>query len=161
MKVKPKKMWIIMIISASIVAVGLLWLKSIQRPGMNINCSTILHYDHAAPDYVSTLEFTFRLERDYEGLVLLSGIINVSSDKQIVSRNIAFNYDIKTPGEILVRNTRYIKTSRDTASDDIINRSFLYVPEGTERQLKLSPLGNAWLLGNPQSPFALCVNRKN
>lgn len=161
MQAKSKKVWIIMIISSLILSVGLLWLKSTQRPGMKINCSTILHYDHMGPDYVSTLEMTFRLDSDYEGLVVLSGTIEAAGDRQAVSRNITFDYDVKTPGEIIVKNMGYIKTLRDTARDDILTQSFFYVPEGTGRQLRLSPQGNAWLLGNPQSPFALCVNKKN
>lgn len=162
MKTKSEKKWIIMIISALImIPAGLLWHKSTQRPGMKVNCSTILHYDHAKPDYISTLELTFRLDSDFEGLVVLSGSIDTTTGRQTVSRNITFDYDVKAPGEIVVSNMRHIKTARDTADDEIIKKNFFFVPEGTERQLRLSPLGNAWLLGNPQSPFALCVNQKN
>ncbi|MGP6457664.1 hypothetical protein ACTZGH_23410 [Enterobacter ludwigii] len=57
-------------------------------------------------------------------------------------------------------NIRHIKTARDTADDEIIKKSFFFVPEDTGRQLRLSPLGNARLLGNLQSPFTLCVNQK-
>ncbi|HBW2765519.1 TPA: hypothetical protein MEW02_003464 [Klebsiella pneumoniae] len=162
MKTKSEKKWIIMIISALImIPAGLLWYKSSQRSGMKVNCSTILHYDHAKPDYISTLELTFRLDSDFEGLVVLSGNIDAAGGRQTVSRNITFDYDVKFPGEINVRNMRYIKTSRDNADDEILMKSFFFVPEGTERQLRVSPLGNAWLLGNPQSPFALCVSQKN
>lgn len=157
-----KKKWITLLISGLIIiTAGLTWLKRSQKPGLTINCSTILHYDHANPDYISTLELTFRLDSDFEGLVVLSGSIETASGKQTVSRNIMFDYDIKTPGEIVVSNMRHIKTARDTANDEIIEKSFFFVPEGTERQLRLSSTANAWLLGNPQSPFALCVNKKN
>lgn len=156
-----KKKWIasITFLLISIIA-GLMWHKRTQGPGLTINCSTILHYDHAKPDYISTLELTFRLESDFEGLVVLSGSIDTAKGRQTVSRNITFDYDIKAPGEIVVSNMRHIKTARDTAADAIIEKSFFFVPEGTERQLRLSSSGNAWLLGNPQSPFALCVNQK-
>ena len=161
MKVKPEKKWIAIVTSGLIIiSAGLLWHKSAQKPGIKVNCSTILHYDHAKPDYISTLELTFRLDSDFEGLVVLSGSIDTATGRQTVSRNIMFDYDIKVPGEIIVRNMSYIKTSRDNADDEIIKQSFFFVPEGTERQLRLSPLGNAWLLGNPQSPFVLCVNQK-
>lgn len=161
MKAISEKKWIILTITALLlIAAALLWHKSTQRTGMDINCSTILHYDHARPDYISSLEMTFRLARDYEGLVMLSGHIDTATGRQIVSRNITFDYAVKVPGEIVVSNMHYIKTNRDTAQDDILSQSFFFVPEGTERQLRLSPLSNAWLLGNPQSPFALCVNKK-
>lgn len=162
MKAKAEKKWIIKIISALIIiSAGLLWHKSTQKPGMEINCSAILHYDHVDPDYVSALEMTFRLDSDYEGLVVLSGSIATATGKQTVSRNITFDYNVKVPGEIIIRNMKYIKTFRDTAQDDILTRGFFYVPDGTERQLRLNPLGNAWLLGNQQSPFALCINKKS
>ncbi|WKW40319.1 hypothetical protein [Enterobacter mori] len=156
-----KNKWIVLIISGLIiVTAGLVWLKRSQKPGLKINCSTILHYDHAKPDYISTLELTFRLDSDFDGLVVLSGSIDTATGRQTVSRNITFDYDIKTPGEIVVSNMRHIKTARDTADDEIIKKSFFFVHEDTGRQLRLNPLGNAWLLGNPQSPFALCVNQK-
>ncbi|ECL2126665.1 hypothetical protein FSE01_22235 [Salmonella enterica subsp. enterica] len=161
MKAKFKKRWEMLIILLLIISAGLLWHKSVQRPGMKINCSTILHYDHVDPDHVSSLEMTFRLDRDYEGLAVLSGRIETAAGRQIISRNITFDYDVKVPGEIVVRNMNYIKTLRDNADDDIFTRSFFFVSEGTERQLRLNPLGNAWLLGNQQSPFALCVNKKS
>lgn len=156
-----KKKWITLLISGLIIiTAGLTWLKRSQKPGLTINCSTILHYDHAKPDYISTLELTFRLESDFEGLVVLSGSIDTARGRQTVSRNITFDYDIKTPGEIVVSNMRHIKTARDTADDEIIKKSFFFVPDNSERQLRLNATANAWLLGNPQSPFALCVNQK-
>lgn len=144
-----------------ITAAGLLWHKKSQQPGIKINCSTILHYDHASPNYVSSLEMTFRLDKDYEGLVVLSGYFDTPTGRQTIARNIQFDYSVKTPGEITVRNMSYIKTLRDNAHDEIVKNSFFFVPEGTERQLRLNPLSNAWLLGNPQSTFALCVNKKD
>lgn len=143
------------------IAAGVGLYKRSQTPGIKINCSTILHYDHASPNYVSSLEMTFRLDKDYEGLVVLFGYIDTPTGRQTIARNIQFDYSVKTPGEITVRNMSYIKTLRDNANDEIVKNSFFFVPEGTERQLRLNPLGNAWLLGNPQSPFALCVNKKD
>lgn len=161
MNAEFKKKWIAVIISGLLIIItGLMLYKRLQQPGLNINCSTILHYDHSNPDYISTLELTFRLDSDFEGLVVLSGNIDTATGRQTVSRNITFDYNIKAPGEIVVRDMRHIKTARDTADDEIIKKSFFFVPEGTERQLRLSTSGNAWLLGNPQSPFALCVNQK-
>lgn len=139
----------------------LLWFKGLQKPGLEINCATILHYDHADPDFLTTLELTFRLDRDYEGLVILSGIIKTRTGEQAISRNIMFDYAIKTPGEIVVQNMKYVKTQRDTADDEYLMKGFFYVPEGAKRQLRLNPLNNAWLIGNPQSPVALCVNKIN
>lgn len=156
-----KKKWIAVVtFGLIIISAGLLWLKHAHKSGLNINCSTILHFDHANPDFISTLELTFRLDSDFEGLVVLSGNIDTATGRQTVSRHITFDYDIKVPGEIVVSNMRHIKTTRDTAADEIIENGFFFVPEGTERQLRLSSTANAWLLGNPQSPFALCVNQK-
>ncbi|WP_210454250.1 hypothetical protein [Pantoea ananatis] len=161
MNAEFKKKWIALITSGLIImTAGLVWLKHSQKPGLKINCSTIIHYDHAKPDHISTLEFTFRLESDFEGLVVLSGNIDTATGRQTVSRNITFDYDIKTPGEIVVSNMRHIKTARDTADDEIIKKSFFIVPDNSERQLRLNATANAWLLGNPLSPFALCVNQK-
>ncbi|HHA2302550.1 hypothetical protein I4P06_21370 [Enterobacter asburiae] len=161
MNAEFKKKWVAVVtFGLFIISTGIMLYKRLQQPGLNINCSTILHYDHSNPDYISTLELTFRLDSDFEGLVVLSGNINTATGRQTVSRNITFDYNIKAPGEIVVSDMRHIKTARDTADDEIIKKSFFFVPEGTERQLRLSPSGNAWLLGNPQSPFALCVNQK-
>lgn len=90
----------------------------------------------------------------------LAVVLDLFARKPAGSRNITFDYDIKTPGEIVVSNMHHIKTARGNAADEIIKKSFFFVHEDTGRQLRLSPLGNAWLLGNPQSPFALCVNQK-
>lgn len=43
------------------------------------------------PYYISTLELTFRLECDFEGLVVLSGIIDTATGRQTVPRNITFD----------------------------------------------------------------------
>lgn len=162
MKAKSERRTHVLIITIMLmVSAILLWHKSTRDSGVEINCSTILRYNHANPDYVSTLEMIFRLDRDYEGLVMLSGNIETATGRQTVSRNITFDYAVKVPGEIILSKMNYIKTIRDTAQDDIITRSFFFVPEGSERQLRVNPLGNAWLLGNPQSPFAICVNKRN
>lgn len=162
MNLRFKKKWTVIVFTLLVViSTGLFWYKSFQTPGMKINCSTILHYDHANPDYVTTIEITFRLDRDYGGLVVLSGNIDTAAGRQNISRNIIFDYDVKELGEIIISNMSYIKTHRDNADDDILMKNFFFVPEDTERQLRLSSLRNAWLLGNPQSPFALCVNKKD
>lgn len=161
MKAKSEKKWLILIILVLMMTSAvLLWHKNGQQPGMNINCSTIILYQDTTEPVHSALEMTLRLNSDYEGLVVLSGSVETATGKQTVSRNITFDYAVKIPGEILVQNMRYIKTPRDTAYDDIFTKNFFFVPENTERQLRINSLNNAWLLGNPQSPFALCVNKK-
>ncbi|MFW7205856.1 hypothetical protein ACMGGQ_08690 [Enterobacter sp. BNK-13] len=130
-----------------------------KQSALSINCSTILRYNHYEPDFIATLEFVFRLDKNHEGQAVLSG--NIQSDKgvHVISRTILFSYEVNRPGEIALTDTRYVKNLRDTADDDSFKSSFFYVPEGTVRQLKIEPAGNGWLIGNLQSPFALCVNR--
>ncbi|BCL42732.1 hypothetical protein [Enterobacter roggenkampii] len=138
------------------------WFYVHKRQNQNylkVNCSTILRYNHYEPDFVATLEFIFRLDEDHDGQAVLSGNIQSARGVHVISRTILFSYEMNRPGEIALTDTRYVKNPRDTADDDSFKSSFFYVPEGTVRQLKIEPTGNGWLIGNLQSPFALCVNR--
>lgn len=130
-----------------------------QQNRMNINCATIVRYNHQAPPFIATLDMIFRLNPTLHGQVILSGEILSAQGVETISRTIMFSYEVSRPGEITVKNMYYIKNKPDTASDENFIHSFLYVSEGTTRQLELSPLGNGWLIENPQSPFALCVNK--
>ncbi|MFA1017586.1 hypothetical protein AB8780_07985 [Enterobacter sp. SAT-E-asb] len=130
-----------------------------KQSALNVNCSTILRYNRHEPDFIATLEFVFRLNKNNDGQAILSG--NIQSDRgvHVVSRTILFKYEMSRPGEIALTDTRYVKNLRDTADDESFKSSFFYVPKGTVRQLKIEPSSNGWLIGNIQSPFALCVNR--
>lgn len=130
-----------------------------KQSALNVNCSTIVRYNHHEPDFIATLEFVFRLDINHNGQAVLSG--NIQSDKgvNVISRTILFSYEMNRPGEISLTDTRYVKNPRDTADEESFKSSFFYVPEGTVRQLKIEPTNNGWLIGNLQSPFALCVNR--
>ena len=130
-----------------------------KQSALNVNCSTIVRYNHHEPDFIATLEFVFRLDKNHDGQAVLSG--NIQSDRgvNVISRTILFSYEMNRPGEISLTDTRYVKNPRDTADDESFKSSFFYVPEGTVRQLKIEPTNNGWLIGNLQSPFALCVNR--
>lgn len=130
-----------------------------KQSALNVNCSTIVSYNHHEPDFIATLEFVFRLDKNHDGQAVLSG--NIQSDKgvNVISRTILFSYEMNRPGEISLTDTRYVKNPRDTADDESFKSSFFYVPEGAVRQLKIEPTSNGWLIGNLQSPFALCVNR--
>ena len=137
------------------------WFYVHKRQNQNylkVNCSTILRYNHYEPDFVATLEFIFRLDKNHDGQAVLSGNIQSARGVNVISRTILFSYEMNRPGEIAITDTRYVKNPRDTADDDSFKSSFFYVPEGTVRQLKIEPTGNGWLIGNLQSPFALCVN---
>ncbi|QMG42118.1 hypothetical protein HVY60_16720 [Citrobacter freundii] len=131
-----------------------------QTPGLDINCATIIHYDHLDPIFISTIEMNFRLGKDHNGKVILSGNIKTGSNVQTISRMAVFDYEITSPNEISIYNVEYIKNARDTANDELFRNSFFYAQKGTSRQMHLSPSGNAWLIGNLQSPFALCVNKE-
>ncbi|MGM8448381.1 hypothetical protein ACS6GG_09810 [Enterobacter bugandensis] len=131
-----------------------------QTPGLEVNCSTVIHYDNMAPVFVSSLELHFRLHDNHTGRAVLSGNIDDGNNITLISRSIVFDYEISAPGEISVSNLRYLKNTRDTASDDYFRNSFFYAREGTNRLLRLSPLNNGWLLGNLQSSFAICVNKQ-
>ncbi|MCU6279336.1 hypothetical protein [Enterobacter quasiroggenkampii] len=138
------------------------WFYVHKRQNQNylkVNCSTILRYNHHEPDFIATLEFVFRLDKNHDGQAVLSGNIQSARGVHVISRTILFSYEMNRPGEIALTDTRYVKNPRDTADDDSFKSSFFYVPEGTVRQLKIEPTDNGWLIGNLQSPFALCVNR--
>lgn len=130
-----------------------------KQSALNVNCSTIVRYNHHEPDFIATLEFVFRLDKNHDGQAVLSGNIHSERGVHIISRTILFNYEMSRPGEISLTDTRYVKNPRDTADDESFKSSFFYVPEGTVRPLKIEPSSNGWLIGNLQSPFALCVNR--
>lgn len=100
-----------------------------------------------------------RLDKNHDGQAVLSG--NIQSDRGvcIISRTILFSHEMNRPDEISLIDTRYVKNPRDIADGESFKSSFLYIPEGTVRQLKIKPTSNGWLIGNLQSPYALCVNR--
>lgn len=99
------------------------------------------------------------MDKNYDGHAVLSGNIQSDRSVNVISSTILFSYEMNRPGEISLTDTRYVKNPRDTADDESFKSSFFYVPEGTVRQLKIEPASNGWLIGNLQSPFALCVNR--
>lgn len=161
MNALTKKTGLIALLLLVVLALSV-WFYVHKRQNQNylkVNCSTILRYNHYEPDFVATLEFVFRLDKNHEGQAVLSGNIQSARGVHVISRTILFSYEMNRPGEIALTNTRYVKNPRDTADDDSFKSSFFYVPEGTVRQLKIEPTGNGWLIGNLQSPFALCVNR--
>ncbi|POT58081.1 hypothetical protein C3432_09165 [Citrobacter amalonaticus] len=131
------------------------------QSSMQVNCATILRYSHHDPNFIATLDMIFRLDKNHNGQAILSGNMHTEREVQIVSRTIIFNYEVNRPGEIYVKNMRYVKNIRDTASDDHFRRGFFYVPDGSVRQLRINPSGNGWLIDNLQSPFALCINSEN
>lgn len=102
----------------------------------------------------------FRLGKDRCGRVILSGNIKTGNTVQTLSRMAAFDYERASPNEISIYNVEYMKNTRDTAYDELFRNSFFYAQKGTTRQMYLSPSGNAWLIANLQSPFALCVNKE-
>lgn len=128
-------------------------------PGIRVNCSALIQYDHREPDFTSVVEVNFRLFKNNTGRATLSGTINTPGERQTISRSIAFAWDALSPDEITLHSFAYIKNIKDSARDEIFKKSFLYAPKGASRQLRLSPLKNAWLIGNVQSPFALCINK--
>lgn len=138
------------------------WFYVHKRQNQNylkVNCSTILRYNHQDPEFVATLDLVFRLNENHDGQAVLSGNIHSDKGAKVISRTVLFNYEMNRPGEISIMDTRYVKNPRDTADEESFRSSFFYVPEGTVRQLIVERSNNGWLLGNLQSPFALCVNR--
>ena len=161
MNATNKKYGIVAVILLTLLALSAWFFVHMrQKQGaLNVNCSTILQYNHQAPNFTATLEYIFRLEKNLDGYVVISGNIHSERGVHVVSRTIHFNYVMNWPGEIEISDMRYIKNARDTADDESFKRSFFYVPEGAVRQLRINPSRNGWLMGNLQSPFALCVNR--
>ena len=147
----------LLLVMASSIGFYMYMLK--RQNGMDVDCNTIIRYNHLNPDFTDTLNLVFRLDKQFSGQVVLSGYINSEGGPETVSRMIHFGYEVNRPGEISVSNMRYVKKSQDTASDEIFRHGFFYVPEGTVRQLRINPLLNGWLIENLQSPFALCVNK--
>ncbi|MDE4079273.1 MULTISPECIES: hypothetical protein [Enterobacter cloacae complex] len=146
-----------------VVLVLSVWFYVHKRQNQNflkVNCSTILRYNHQDPDFVATLDLVFRLDENHDGQAVLSGNIHSDKGSNIISRTVLFSYEMNRPGEISIMDTRYVKTHRDTADEESFKSSFFYVPDGTVRQLRVEPSNNGWLIGNLQSPFALCVNRE-
>jgi hypothetical protein len=162
MNALTKKTGLIAILLLTVLALSV-WFYVHKRQNQNylkVNCSTILRYNHQEPDFVATLDMVFRLDENHDGQAVLSGNIRSETGAQVISRTILFNYEMDRPGEISIMDTRYVKTHRDTADEESFKNSFFYVPDGTARQLRVEPSSNGWLIGNLQSPFALCVNRE-
>ena len=149
----------LLLVMASSIGFYMYMLK--RQNGMDVDCNTIIRYNHLNPDFTATLNLVFRLDKQFAGQVVLSGYINSEgSPETVVSRTIHFGYEVNRLGEISVKNVHYVKKSQDTTSDEIFRQGFFYVPEGTVRQLRINPLLNGWLIENLQSPFALCVNKE-
>lgn len=162
MNALTKKTGLIAIILLVVLALSA-WFYVHKRQNQNylkVNCSTILRYNHQDPDFVATLDLVFRLDENHDGQAVLSGHIHSEKGAKIISRSVLFSYEMNRLGEISIMETRYLKNPRDTADDESFKSSFFYVPDGTVRQLRVEPSNNGWLLGNLQSPFALCVNRE-
>ncbi|MGI3450938.1 hypothetical protein C3433_12070 [Citrobacter freundii] len=156
-----KKTGLITLLLLLVLALSV-WFYVHKRQNQNylkVNCSTILRYNHQDPDFVAALDLVFRLDENHDGQAVLSGNIHSEKGAAIISRTVLFSYEMNRPGEISIMNTRYVKNPRDTADEESFKSSFFYVPEGTVRQLTVERSNNGWLLGNLQSPFALCVNR--
>lgn len=161
MKGINKKAVTVAVILLTVLAVSVWFYTTMRQKQMalSVNCSSIIKYHHQTPDFTATLEFVFRLEKSLDGYAVLSGNIHTSKGVQVISRTVHFNYMVNRPGEIEISNMRDVKNVRDTADDDSFRGNFFYVPEGAARQMRINPLHNGWLIGNLQSPFALCVNR--
>lgn len=129
-----------------------------KQSALNVNCSSIIQYNHQAPDFTATLELVLRLEENLDGDAVLSGNIHSAAGTHVVSRTGHFSYVMNSSVEIEISNMRYVKNARDTSDDESFRRSFFYVPEGAVRQLRIYPSRNGWLIGNLQPPFALCIN---
>ena len=162
MNALTKKTGLIALLLLVVLALSV-WFYVHKRQNQNflkVNCSTILRYNHQDPDFVATLDLVFRLDENHDGQAVLSGNIHSEKGAKIISRTVLFSYEMNRPGEISIMDTRYVKTHRDTADEESFKSSFFYVPDGTVRQLRVEPSNNGWLIGNLQSPFALCVNRE-
>lgn len=162
MNALTKKTGLIALLLLVVLALSV-WFYVHKRQNQNflkVNCSTILRYNHQDPNFVATLDLVFRLDENHDGQAVLSGNIHSDKGSKIISRTVLFNYEMNRPGEITIMETRYLKNPRDTADEESFKSSFFYVPDGTVRQLRVEPSKNGWLLGNLQSPFALCVNRE-
>ena len=161
MSVINKKTVITFIILLTLLVLSVMFfLHMRQKQGvLNVNCSSVIQYHHKSPDFTASLEFILRLEKNLDGYAVLSGNLHSGRSVQVISRTVRFSYEVNRPDEIEIANMHYVKNTRDTADDDSFRHSFFYVPEGGVRQLRINPSRNGWLVGNPQSPFALCVNR--
>lgn len=148
------------ILLALLVLSALFFLHMRQKQGaLNVNCSSIIQYHHQSPDFTASLEFILRLEKNLDGYAVLSGNLHSGRSVQVISRTVHFSYEVNRPDEIEIANMHYVKNTRDTADDDTFRYSFFYVAEGGTRQLRINPSRNGWLIGNPLSSFALCINR--
>ncbi|EHG7890832.1 MULTISPECIES: hypothetical protein [Citrobacter] len=162
MNTLTKKTGLIAILLLVVLALSV-WFYVHKRQNQNylkVNCSTIIRYNHQDPDFVAMLDLVFRLDENHDGQAILSGNIYSEKGAKFISRTALFSYEINRPGEISIMDMRYLKNPRDTADEESFKSSFFYVPDGTVRQLRVEPSNNGWLLGNLQSPFALCVNRE-
>ena len=143
-----------------LLVAGWIYLQKRQfEDGLDVNCSSPLNMTHMGPDFNAKLDISFRLLRDFTGQVSLSGEISTTDGKQFVSRTVKFEYSPYSSDELAISEMRYIKNARDTASDEIFEHHMLFVPDGGERYIKISPINNAYLIQNLHSPILLCVDK--
>jgi hypothetical protein len=81
MNATNKKYGIVAVILLTLLALSAWFFVHMrQKQGaLNVNCSTILQYNHQAPNFTATLEYIFRLEKNLDGYVVISG--NIHSER--------------------------------------------------------------------------------
>lgn len=131
-----------------------------QKSGLDVYCSTFLHFDNGEPAFIASADISFRLQPDHTGNVALYGHFHDEKGLYVIARTVSFNYRIINPGEIALSDMTYIKNPRDSTTDAIFKNYFFYVPEGTERIIRLRPSRNGYVVENEHSPVFMCLNKQ-
>lgn len=104
-----------------------------------------------------------RLGKNNKGSFNISGKIsqngqNQESTKQLILREITFDYTVEGDGFITLSNSKTTRSASDKVSDEFFNQN-VWDLSWISRKIKVTQVNNAWLFGTSFSPAVMCVNK--
>lgn len=139
--------------------------KFFLRESLNISCTSNYFAPRLHGNMSVSGTMTVYLGKKNKGMFNLSGVLEQNQEgktqgklKQIILREILFNYSIEDNGYITINNPKVFHTAQDKISDDLFNLHIFDFSRAS-RQLKITRVSNAWLLGTSFSPAIMCVDK--
>lgn len=146
-------------LATMVLSIWILLFLQQQKSGLDLYCSTFLHFDNEKPSFAASVDISFRLQPDHSGNVAINGNLKGEGVLNVIARTVSFNYRIINNDEIALSDMNYVKNTRDNTNDTLFRKYFFYVPEGTERVIRLRASRNGYLIENEQSPVFMCLNK--
>ena len=135
------------------------------RDSLNIVC-TSNYTAPALPGNMSIMgTMTVHFGKNNLGTFNISGLLEQNNQemallkpKQIILREVSFNYTVEDNGFIAILNPKIFHTASDQVSDELFNQHVFDLSRAS-RQLKVTRVNDAWLFGTSFSPVIMCVNK--